>query len=73
MPLLFAEQFGNKSKCEPHRYDQPPNQNETSDDSGQNEVQRKQSDPTAQGAAARDDPETQPPDAKRQPAEYPWP
>ena len=55
----------------PHRHDQPPDKNKTSDDSGQNEVQREQDDTAAQGAAARNDPETQPPDAERQPAEYP--
>ena len=41
------------------------------DDPGQNNVQREQGDPTAQGAAAWYDPEAQPPDAERQPAEYP--
>ena len=46
-------------------------QNETADDPGQNKVQREQGDPTAQGAAAWYDPEAQPPDAERQPAEYP--
>ena len=55
----------------PHRHDQPPDQNETADDPGQNKVQREQGNPTAQGAAAWYDPEAQPPDAERQPAEYP--
>ena len=55
----------------PHRHNQPPDQDETSDDSSQNEVQHEQGDPAAQRAAARYDPETQPPDAERQPAEYP--
>ena len=57
----------------PHSHDQPPDQHETSDDPGQNKVQREQRDTAAQGAAARYDPEAQPPDAERQPAEYPEP
>ena len=71
MPFFCTKQFGNKSKCIPHRHNQPPDQDETSDDSSQNEVQHEQGDPAAQRAAARYDPETQPPDAERQPAEYP--
>ena len=71
MPFFCTKQFGNKSKCIPHRHDQPPDQNETADDPGQNKVQREQGNPTAQGAAAWYDPEAQPPDAERQPAEYP--
>ena len=57
----------------PERHDQPPGQNKTSDDPGQNEIQHEQRDTAAQGTAARYDPEAQPPDAERQPAEYPEP
>ena len=73
MPFFCTKQFGNKSKCIPHRHNQPPDQDETSDDPGQNEIQHEQRDTAAQGTAARYDPEAQPPDAKRQPAEYPEP
>ena len=49
----------------PRRHDQPPDQDETTNDSGQNEIQREQGDPAAQRAAAWYDPEAQPPDAER--------
>ena len=57
----------------PHRHDQPPGQNETTNHAADNEVQRKQGNPSTQGAAARHDPEAHPMEAKRQPAEYPEP
>ena len=48
---------------------QPPCQDEAAD----NKVQRKQGDPSTQGAAARHDPEAHPMETKRQSAEYPEP
>ena len=69
--VLSNNQPPHRQRHIPRRHDQPPDQNETADDPGQNKVQREQGDPTAQGAAPRYDPETQPPDAERQPAEYP--
>ena len=44
----------------PHRHDQPPCQNETTDHTTDNKVQCKQGDPSTQGAAARHDPEAHP-------------
>lgn len=71
MLFTLAYQPPRRQRYIPHRHDQPPNQHEAADNPGQNEVQREQGDTTAQGTAARYDPETQPPDAERQPAEYP--
>ena len=62
---LTSNQPVHRQRHIPHRHDQPPDQNETADDPGQNKVQREQGDPTAQRAAARYDPEAQPPDAER--------
>ena len=71
MLFTLAYQPPHRQRHIPHRHDQPPGQNKTSDDPGQNEVQRKQGDPAAQRAAARYDPEAEPLDAERQSAEYP--
>lgn len=65
MLFTLAYQSLHRQRHIPHRHDQPPDQNETADDPGQNKVQREQGDPTAQRAAARYDPEAQPPDAER--------
>ena len=73
MLFTLAYQPPHRQRHIPHRHDQPPDQNENADDPGQNEVQHEQGNPAAQRAAARYDPETQPPDAERQPAEYPEP
>ena len=45
--------------------DQPPCQDETTNHAADNEVQRKQGDPSTQGAAARHDPEAYPMESKR--------
>ena len=71
MLFTLAYQPPHRQRHIPHRHNQPPDRDETSDDSSQNEVQHEQGDPAAQRAAARYDPETQLPDAERQPAEYP--
>lgn len=55
----------------PHCHNQPPGQDETADHAADHEVQRKQGDPSTQGAVARHDPETHPMEVKRQSAEYP--
>ena len=57
----------------PRRHQQPPDKDAAADKAGKDEVQKEQGDPTAQRAAARYDPEPQPPDPKRQPAEDPEP
>ena len=57
----------------PHRHNQPPGQDKPTDDTANNEVQRKQGNPAAHGAAARHKPEPHPMEAKGQPAEYPEP
>ena len=44
----------------PHRHDQPPDQNETTDYAADNKVQCKQGDPSTQGTTARHDPEAHP-------------
>ena len=64
---------GGIRELEAHGHDQPPCQDETTNHAADNEVQRKQGDPSTQGAAARHDPEAHPMEAKRQPAEYPEP
>ena len=71
MLFTLAYQSPHRQRHIPRRHDQPPGQNKTSDDPGQNEIQHEQRDTAAQGTAARYDPEAQPPDAERQPAEYP--
>lgn len=53
--------------------DQPPYQYETADHSAQNEVERKQRQAAAEGAASRYDPEVHPMEAEGQAAEYPEP
>ena len=57
----------------PRRHQQPPDKDAAADKAGKDEVQKEQGDPTAQRAASRYDPEPQPPDPKRQPAEDPEP
>ena len=57
----------------PRRHQQPPGQHEAADEAGQDEVQSKQGNPRSQGAAARYDPEPQPPDPEGQTAEDPEP
>ena len=73
MLFTLAYQSPHRQRHIPRRHDQPPDQNKASDNPSQNEAQREQRDPAAQRAAARYDPETQPPDAERRPAEYPEP
>ena len=65
------QQSVHRQRYIPCRHQQPPDQHETTDHAADNEVQREQGDPTAQGTATRHDPEAKPPDAERQPAEYP--
>ena len=57
----------------PHRHDQPPYQNETTNHTADNKVQCKQGNPSTQGATTRYDPEAHPMESKRQPTEYPEP
>ena len=71
MLFTLAYQPPHRQRHIPRRHDQPPDQDETTNDSGQNEIQREQGDPAAQRAATRYNPKTKPPDAERQPAEYP--
>ena len=46
----------------PRRHQQPPDKDAAADKTGKDEVQKEQGDPAAQRAAARYDPEPQPPD-----------
>ena len=62
---LTNDQPVHRQRHIPHRHDQPPCQNETTDHAADNEVQREQGDPSTQGAAARHDPEAHPMEAKR--------
>ena len=57
----------------PHRHNQPPCQNETTNHTADNKVQCKRGNPSTQGATTRYDPEAHPMESKRQPAEYPEP
>lgn len=70
---LFNDQPPHCQRHIPHRYNQPPRQNETADHAADYEVQRKQGNPSTQGAAARYNPEAHPMETKWQPAEYPEP
>lgn len=57
----------------PHRHNQLPGQDESTDDTSNNEVQCEQGNPAAHGVSTRYKPETHPVEAKRQPTEYPEP
>lgn len=57
----------------PHRHNQPPSQDEATDETADNNVQRKQGTPAAHGVSTRYKPETHPVEAKGQPAENPEP
>ena len=57
----------------PHRHNQPPSQDEATDETADNNVQRKQGNPTAQRASTWYKPEPHPMEAKGQPAENPEP
>ena len=70
---VCRQQAVRRDRDVPRGHQQPPGQHEAADEAGQNEVQGKQGDPRSQRAAARYDPEPQPPDPKRQPAEDPEP
>jgi len=71
--ILSNNQPPHRQRYIPRRHDQSPSQNETANHTANNEVQRKQANPTAQGAAARYDPEAHPMEAEGQAAEYPEP
>lgn len=55
-----------------YRHNQSPDQNKSTDDTADNEVQRKQGNPATHGAV-RHDPKPHPMEAEGQPAEYPEP
>ena len=57
----------------PHRHNHPPDKDEPTNDTANNEVQRKQGNPATHGVSAWYNPETHPMEAKGQPAEYPEP
>ena len=70
---LASNQSIHRQRHIPHCHNQPPCQDEAAAHAANYEVQRKQGDPSTQGAATWYDQEAHPMESKRQPAEYPEP
>ena len=70
---VCRQQAVRRDRDVPRRHQQPPDKDAAADKASKDEVQKEQGDPAAQRAAARYDPEPQPPDPKWQPAEDPEP